>query len=202
MNKLKIAISGKANTGKDTLSKLLIKELGIEENYYKIAFADPMKKIIMETFPSSNEENLWGPSEKRSEYIENAEKNIFNSDGNLEKKYLTYREALLDLGKLGRYYDQDLWVLATIFEAERQEKNIIISDLRFKNELNHVKDKNFITIRLIRTNNDYQVDDISDKDLDDVPDSEFNYTIINDSDFDSFNKKIKYLASEIKQKYQ
>jgi len=201
VKKIKIAISGKANTGKDTLSKLLIKELGTEDDFYKTAFADPMKKIIMDTFPSAEADCLWGPSEKRSSYINNIEKINFNSDGLLEKNYLTYRESLLDLGKLGRYYDKDMWVLAAIFDAERQDKNIIISDLRFKNELNHLKNRDFILIRLIRTNNEYQVDDISDKDLDDVLDSEFNYTIINDSDFETFSNKIKELAAEIKEKY-
>lgn len=202
MKKIKIGISGKANTGKDTLAKILAKDLGIDNNYLKIAFADPLKSIILDTYPEADRESLWGPSERREDIIPNAFKMTRDSAEFLQKEPLSYRQSLLDLGKLGRYYDPDIWSLATVYDANNSDKNIIISDIRFKNELKILKEEEFILIRLLRPNNHYSVNDISDKDLDDTLDSYFDFVIINDSDFDSFCNKINKLASEIKEKYQ
>jgi len=56
-----VGIIGKAGSGKDTVADMLH-----ELRYDKIAFADPLKRFCMDVFEFT-EEQLWGPSEKRSE---------------------------------------------------------------------------------------------------------------------------------------
>src|SRR5208283_2965011 len=113
----KIAISGKANTGKNTLANLLQDEtckrddkvyiakhgiVGLKNFYAKtMAFADPIKEIVMVMFPNANKECLYGPSKGRAELIPGAFKN---------GEPVTYRQALFDIGtELGRGYNDKIW---------------------------------------------------------------------------------------------
>src|SRR5271166_6519522 len=117
----KIAICGRANTGKNTLAKLLEQELydKINKDWQaklgspstqswttfhgkSLAFADPIKEIVSIMFPYANKECLYGPSQLRAESIPGAFKN---------GKPLTYRQALLDLGtEVGRSYNDKIWL--------------------------------------------------------------------------------------------
>ncbi len=56
-----IAISGVVGSGKSTLGDALHRHLG----YRVLAFADPLKRAVQEIF-GMTDEDLWGPSEKRS----------------------------------------------------------------------------------------------------------------------------------------
>ena len=101
----KIAICGKANSGKDTISKLIRREIsktqsGIFCEY--IAFADPIKDMIRIMFPTLPEKYLTGPSKFRSEIIPGAFKN---------GKPLTVRQLHTDLGTdIGRAYKETIWL--------------------------------------------------------------------------------------------
>ncbi len=184
----KIAISGKANSGKDTFAHILLNNyIDNYKNLYNasiFAFADPIKNIILWMYPNTDNNILWGPSELRSTIIPNAT--------NCSGQPLTYRQLLLDIGKFGRAINSDLWINATLdkinytFESEH-DSIAIINDLRFTNEFNKLKKEGYYLIRVIRTNNDYNIKepinslDISETDLDNVPNSEFNKVIYNDS---------------------
>lgn len=121
-----VGILGKAGSGKDTVSDILVKN----HNFCKIAFADPIKRFLMDTFDFS-EEQLWGPSEKRSEpdqryrripletgslslpqivskEIQDFEdQRCFGGDG----PYLTPRFALQQVGTQGaRTCYEDVWI--------------------------------------------------------------------------------------------
>src|SRR5271170_6405611 len=98
----KIAITGKANTGKNTVGKLLVKGLSDQTIDYVnlsgpvmgasskfIAFADPIKKMARLAFPIIPRKWLYGPSKFRSEVIPGAFKNGVP---------LTVRQLLIDLG--------------------------------------------------------------------------------------------------------
>lgn len=192
---VKIGISGKARSGKDTVTDLIIEhfENKVPETSSrasrKFSFAFPIKKIILQMFPTTPLDILWGPSENRS-------KNISGTN-------LTYRQLLLDIGKFGRNYDPDLWVSSTLEEIklwmEYQKEFVIdtdfmlaiISDIRFKNEYLKLKDNNYYLIRVVRPNNDYSIDDISETGLDHIADSEFDMVIVNDSTIENLKEKIK-----------
>src|ERR1039458_1691119 len=120
----KIAITGKANSGKNTIGKLLVKGLDTLEcaangapndfHYKKhfIAFADPLKEIARITFPEIPRKWLYGPSKFRAEVIPGAFK---------EGVPLTVRQLLCDLGNdYGRRYQSDRWVRSEEHTAELQ----------------------------------------------------------------------------------
>src|SRR5678816_1313792 len=109
----KIAITGKANSGKNTLGKLIVdhlhERLTLEHKIYStkertkyIAFADPLKKMARLAFPQIPRKWLYGASKFRAEVIPGAFK-----DG----VPLTVRQLLIDLGNdFGRKYQSDLWI--------------------------------------------------------------------------------------------
>lgn len=192
MVKRKIAIAGKANSGKNTIAELIGKYSRC--TYRLFAFADPMKKMIMTMFPETKTDILWGPSHLRMTLIPN------NSE-------LTYRHLLLDIGKLGRGYDPNIWINATIhmvrefinFDPIRPDMNgrvALISDVRFKNELKAVKEDDFLLIRVVRPNavSTTTSTDVSEVDLDDVPNSEFDVILTNDGTMEDLQAKIKTIV--------
>ena len=186
MVKKKIAIAGKAKSGKNTLADLLGQESKLK--YQVFAFADPIKEMVMQMWPNTNRNVLWGPSELRSLYVPDSDDKI------------CFRDVIVDLGTYGRSIYNNIWVNSTLNKIypllEEDLELAIISDVRYMNEYNKIKD-DFITIRIIRTNNEYTYDHDSEKDLDVVDNSEFDYVVYNDSDIDSLKENCKILLQEI-----
>lgn len=188
MKMFKILISGKANTGKDTLKNICIDLLNIQNNYTSLAFADPMKKIVCEMYPNIDRNWLYGPSELRNNIIVDA----LDSYGNP----LTVRQLLLDLGKFGRAYNSDVWVNAADTKINKS-KHILIPDCRFINEFNYAKRNNFYLIRIKRPDNKYKINDISESEMDLIDDSKFNSVILNDGPIENLVYKAKCIVKDI-----
>lgn len=176
-----ILISGKARSGKDTIAKYLIEQYG----YTRWAFADKLKECIY----------------KYSDW-----------DGEKDEKG---RKLLQSVGQAFREYDKDNWikVLAKDIVEYIQDYhflsyfNIVISDVRFINEIETFKnlmleafDENNIKFRTIRIDRPIENDnaewhkDISEIDLDNY--NNFDYIISNDSDIDSLYRKIDKIMKE------
>ena len=186
----KIAISGKANSGKNTLTSIIYEELSKTHSiqgcdFKNMAFADPIKEMVLMMYPQAQRHHLFGESVFRSSFIPGSN--------------VTYRQALLDIGKLGRNHDNNLWVSNLKYRLkeynEKQIKNnsssiIIISDLRFINEVDYLENEGFYLVRLKRKNNQLKINDISEKEQDSIPDSKFNTIISNDQD-------LYYLRQEV-----
>ncbi|HUU88441.1 MAG TPA: hypothetical protein VMX17_11915 [Candidatus Glassbacteria bacterium] len=185
-----IAVSGKARHGKDTLADYIIKafnlamedyRFGNDEEYTaptlmygaKIAFADPIKKAAKIIFPQLSDEDLWGPSERRNKVISE----YVNPD---TQEPLTVRNVLTQLGAWGRSTNPDCWANSTIGSAKKILMNyglVVISDLRFINELRIVRENGGKIVRIVRPSVTYKVDDVSEKDLDGYED--FDMTALN-----------------------
>jgi hypothetical protein len=193
-----LGLIGKINSGKNTFANSLIKDF----NFISIAFADPLKKIAQEMFDIPTE-NLWGPSEKRDART---------------------RTILQVLGTdIGRGIDPDIWVKKTLKRIKILQKenhdiyglipninktsNIVITDVRFPNEAQALKDMRGILIHLIRPQN-YEITNIpkshqnhySEQAIDEIPKDIINYTIMNDSDLMDFIKKSKKIIKALLQK--
>lgn len=207
MVSMKIGISGKVNSGKDTLSQLLSKELsklidGLSVKSY--SFSMPMKKITEIMFPSQEIANwLYGPSDGRKNIIPGAFKNGVP---------LTVRQFLLDLGtEFGRSYNDNVWVNSTINQIEKDENYLsneldyddiisIVTDCRFLNEFKALKDNKFIMIR-IRRNDASNIQHISDTEQDQIPDSDFDFVIDNNNSLASLEAQVKRIAITINSCY-
>lgn len=164
---------GMAGSGKDTVADVLVKERG----FVKVSLADPLKRICRDVFDFSVEQ-LWGPSERRSEpdlrYIRRrALKGLSCED---EPEYLTPRLALQLLGtEWGRECYPDVWIDYAMRAAKklseeggynyyatsgpqhdwrRGEENwkwhVAIPDVRFKNEIAGIKAGGGKVVRVVR----------------------------------------------------
>jgi hypothetical protein len=174
----KISISGRANVGKNTLSKLLVKELRKDQSgplsVKYMAFADPIKEMIETMFPELPKKFLYGSSKGRAEIIPGAFKN---------GKPLTVRQLLLDLGTaVGRGYKDSVWLDNFDFRfKEFKERNIVVvTDVRFRNEFDHLKENGFYQIRLYRDTDDAPVNHVSESNQNTIADEEFDCVIHND----------------------
>jgi len=196
----KVSISGKANTGKNTLSGLLVDELtkvgddaAYQNNVYfgewcgdeeVIAFADPIKEMIRQMFPKLPRKYLFGASKYRALPIPGALK-----DG----KPLTVRQCLIDLGSAGRAYNDKCWINAFDARLKKAENNgsdiVIVTDTRFRNEFDHLKRLGFFHIRVLR-DSDIKINHISDTGQDAIKDHEFDYVLENNSTLADLKKEV------------
>lgn len=156
-----LAVSGSANCGKDTASDYIVNRY----NFVKIAFADRIKRILMDVY-DLDYNNLWGPSNNRSVY--DVRYKIPDSE-----EYLTARTGSQAFGDCGRSLYIDTWVDCTFRDIKKLEngyfydyedykgvfknylnpgrKNVIISDCRYINEMNKVKEMGGKVIRIKKT---------------------------------------------------
>lgn len=190
----KIAITGKANTGKNTVGKLLANELigGIYTEF--IAFADPIKNMVRLMFPEIPKKYLFGSSKYRSKIILGALKN---------DKPLTIRDALIDLGSTGRLYKENIWLDAfdhkfNKIKTKGLAKAVIVTDVRFRNEFEHLKQLGFYQIRLVRDAH-LKIDHVSETNQDSIKDDEFDFVINNNGTIDDLKISISTIVSHLKQ---
>lgn len=191
---LKIAITGKANSGKNTVSGLLCNAACSEDQeFISLAFADPIKEIAQTLFPQLPRQYLYGSSELRSEVIPNAFK-----DG----EPLTVRQLLIDLGTSAREYNPNIWIDILHYRIDVAQKGkphlIIINDVRFKNEFDFLKGLGFYQIRLYRDKHT-KIDHASETDQDAIQDSQFDLVLHNDSTLDSLKESIEKVVGRLPQ---
>jgi hypothetical protein len=208
---IKISICGKMNSGKNTMAELLSYYLSdsIEEicntgnkdlvNPVQIvAFADPIKRIVMEMFPWANKNCLWGSSSLRAEVIENA----FDSNGNP----LTYRQALNDQGAQGRSYNDKHWInifdynLDKLIGADLKPAAIICTDVRFCNEFEYLKLKEFYNIKLVR-NTIKNSNHATETEQDSIELKLFDEVIYNNGSLPELEASVKETAAKIALSY-
>ena len=196
----KIAICGKKNVGKNTLSQLICQEMEHRRRfdseiflYDILAFADPIKEMILLMFPQAKRECLFGSSELRENIIPDA----LNQDG----KPLTYRQALIDLGTLGRKYNPCIWVQTFEDRVKKIRSGystdlIICSDLRFMEELEYLKANNFTLIKLLR-HSVSKLDNATETVQDGIPNSQFNFIVENNGTIEDLQHKAFEIVSSL-----
>lgn len=215
----KVALCGKANSGKNTTAKLLSNvilekkephtdyEIARHTNYdvAMFAFADPIKEIVMTMFPWADKECLYGASKLRSNIIPNA----FDKEG----VPLTYRQALIDLGTQGRQYNPNHWVDLFNYRLKNapqriydcsdmildyiDRKLIICTDVRFKNEFVYLKSKDFFIIKIIR-NSDVIINHKTETEQDLIDIKDFDFVLDNNGTLDDLNKNVSTVVSLLK----
>lgn len=136
-----IGLVGFAGSGKDTVGDLLEQEHG----YTKDSFARPLKDAVAMIFGwdreavegTTPESRLWRevPDEFWSEKF---------------GKPFSPRLALQLMGtEAGRnVFHQDVWVISLLKRAEG--KNIVVTDVRFKNEIAAIRDQSGLIVRVKR----------------------------------------------------
>lgn len=180
----KIALLGKANTGKNTVADVIQSSTVIEHNQggygrSQLAFADPIKENVRNMFPFLPRKWLYGASKFRNEIIVGA----VNEDG----EPLTVRQAIIDEGTRGRKYNPNIWL--DVFQhrfdklATKRMGLVIVTDVRFRDEFDYLHDRDFYIVRVKRVT-DSKITHASETSQDSIDDSECDYVIDNNGTLD------------------
>jgi hypothetical protein len=127
-----IGLVGYAGTGKDTVRQLLESEHG----FVGLAFADPIRQMLRALFSEN------GIDEK---YMDDRAFKEATIEDLLTEQPLSYRHMAQTLGtEWGRNLSPDFWLqIAGAFIADqrrRGERRFVVSDVRFVNEAQWIKD--------------------------------------------------------------
>lgn len=175
-----IAVSGKARAGKDLLASI-----AAPHGFKKLAFADPLKERVRKDFGLSLEQT----DGALKEAVTNYQKPPYGLDDMYHTRYWTPREIMIEYGQFFRQFDKNFWVnqvINTICKentlvqlATFKESNYIITDCRFPNEIEALRNIGSFTVRLERhSDRDNLVSDatksnISETALDDYKEWDF-----------------------------
>lgn len=209
-NKFLIGITGKKQSGKDTIGKLLIslylsKTIGILKNtklediyqivsersfLYLYKFADPLKDIVTKLINCN-----------RNDLENEIFKNTILPDWNL-----TPREIMQMFGTdFCRTFNPKIWIKMLDEEIAQSDQDfIIITDVRFYNEVTYIKNMNGIIIKVVDLNQQNSDLHISENELDDFED--YDYIIYNKKEsFDvtyseSLKKEVEKIYNDIDSK--
>ena len=193
-----VLISGKARNGKTTVADLLEKKLEDipSMRIFRYAFAGPIKYIA---------------------------KAFMNWDGEKDEKG---RRLLQEQGRIGRDYDQDIWVKHLLNQMDKKTNIlpfnfVIVDDWRFPNELAYLQTNpilDVVTIRVLGRSLDMPgntASDISENSLPEASEehlkagsySEFepmlyyDYIINNNEDLNLLESKVDMVLSQISKQY-
>lgn len=161
-----IGLCGLKGSGKDTLSDFLVDSYG----FVKVSFADTLKDVLSLIFGWSREK-LKGVDEDSRIWRESVDE-YWSSELNI--KNFTPRYALTHVGTdlFRNHLCQDIWVKVTknkIREKLSTLQNVVVTDCRFMNEVDLIRELGGVLIHIYRNNPDwfyyYKNNMISDSDL-------------------------------------
>jgi hypothetical protein len=166
-----VAIAGKRGVGKSTFANRLVSVYGFK----KVSFADPLKLASEIIFPGIYTGMTL--ANKETPYFTKGE---------------TRRDFLIALGQLARYYDEMVWVKAA--KLESYKTNVVVDDLRFKNEAEHLKKLGAKLVRIERYKkyNPFvgEISDISEIDLDEYKGFDMIVNEFNNETLFDLNKQV------------
>lgn len=205
MKNIIIAFSGKARSGKTESSKVL-KEVVEQTNGVKFtpfSFATKVKEIARFYFNWDNNKDIHHRVYATGEIKADGSIAV---DGDTEVIQDQGRQLLINIGQKFREIRSSIWadiVVQQINDLDVGEpENIIycIDDMRFQNEVKALgKYGRLVTIRLNRTDGQLNIDDITEKDLDQ---HKFDYYIENDGSVKDLKQKIQQIYQSILKQYR
>ena len=167
-----IGISGKKGVGKDLLASFLKQKYG----FMNIPFAQELKAAVRKDFNLTTDHTDGWLKETPTQYFREL---ISKESTDTRSEYWTPREIMIAYGQFFRQFDPLWWVKKTfdqiqqvkMFQTYGADMRVSISDVRFKNEANYIKEEGGYLVRLERRAdlNIYKEigTDLSETDLDD-----------------------------------
>jgi len=192
MKPLLILISGKKGVGKDTFASFF-------RNFSKIALADSLKANLLVIL---NEFLFLKPQISLHDMYYNKEMLIDIPFANGERR--TLRIWMQQYGQLmkklfGEHYWSD--IVVRVINEELPTKNVIITDVRFPNELTRIKEKlgNSYVITAIRIKRDtgFIDSDPSETSLDSYSDDTFDFLVDNNRSLDDLMEEFRSIYNNI-----
>lgn len=159
----------------------------LNKDMVKIAFADPIKQIAELMYPDLPKHFLYGESKYRNEIIPHSFK---------DNAPLTVRTLLRDIGTdFGRKYNKNIWINTLKSKVNLLNCPVIISDIRFKNEYDAIKE-DFYILKIFR-DDAIKSDHESETEQETIKDEDFDYIIDNNISLDILEDKVKLIYQEI-----
>jgi hypothetical protein len=184
--KMIIGIIGNKNAGKDTIGQYLCEKFG----YTRYAFGDPVKQVCKTIFSLSDEQlndrklketidPRWDISPRHMFQrigTEFAQFELFKLFPEIKQK-LKYRELWVDVFE--KWYQK----------SENKVNPVVITDVRFKHEVQKIKDLGGIILKVNRNNNANDCH-ISELELNRIPKNLIDYIIDNNYTIDDLYSQI------------
>lgn len=162
-----IAVSGKRRSGKTTLGSILQVEYG----YTPISIAAPLKEMVRTHFGLTVEQTDGEFKEHPTQYRRQGAPAGFITK--IDDSFWTPRRIMIETGRFYRSVDPDFWVKKLFdqikTEPQAQMGTYVITDVRFKNEIEWMRRHGALTVRLERPEEftGANIDDPSETELDD-----------------------------------
>jgi dephospho-CoA kinase len=145
-----IGLIGKFGSGKDTAAHALMTNFG----YGKVSFAGPLKAMVADADPlvgcgdQQDRQNLCAQPLHLSDVLLGG-----MSFEDAKRTYPEVRRALQRIGQGVRKYDPDYWVRLALKDVEYLNDlscAVVITDVRYVNEAEALRDRGFKLIRVTR----------------------------------------------------
>jgi hypothetical protein len=132
---------GKARSGKDSVAKRLVQGRA----YTRVAFADPLKAMALQT----------NPLVETSPGVVVRLAALINDVGweYAKERYPEVRRLLQSIGQTVRLHDEDFWVRVAMRKVDAAEKwnlPVVVTDVRYENEAFTLRQRGFTLIRVTR----------------------------------------------------
>ena len=183
-----IGLTGKKQVGKDTLAKHLIEKYG----YVKYAFADSLKQACKEIFLLNDEQMDGDLKEVVDKRWKLSPRTLFQRVGTE-----MFREQLLNIFseiKCGNniwVYRFKLWYQQEL--KKNKDLKVVITDCRFPDEIDIVKQLNGVVIKINR-NNSIIDKHVSETNIDNIVGD---YVLENNSTIDNYYKQLDLIMNKI-----
>jgi hypothetical protein len=143
--KIVIALSGFKGSGKDTAGDILVRNHG----FVQYSFADPLKGALSSMF-GWNPNLLLGKSGPSRQWREQTDEWWSQALG----QEITPRTMMQRVGTevIRKKLHNDFWTLACKRFIENQSSHVVITDARFRNELDMIRSIGGYTVRVVRGN--------------------------------------------------
>jgi hypothetical protein len=187
-----VGISGKKGVGKDLLGSYLA-----PYGFMRTPFAETLKSRVRRDFNLTLDHTDGALKEKPTAYV-----NDWSPVNGKPTDYWTPRQIMIAYGQFFRQFDPNYWInktfeaIASSTEWLRADK-FVITDVRFKNESNYIKERGGFLVRLERHPelNIYKdaCMDVSETDLDDYDGFDMRLT----ADHNVTKKDLEQFAADI-----
>lgn len=143
-----IALMGRAGSGKDTLAG----ELVLREGYHRVAFADPLREMAFAVDPIIGAGIVNG----KFDHWQRLSSIVAAYGWDVAKRdYPEVRRVLQRLGLEGvrRTFGDDAWLsiaLRKISSIRADGTPVVVTDVRFRNELNALRERRFVAVWISR----------------------------------------------------
>jgi hypothetical protein len=182
--KILIGITGHKQSGKDTIAEYLMKKY----QFQQYAFATPLKKMSKDAFHLTDEQLYGKEKEIKDLYWGYSPRYIMQIMGDLMR---------IDLTKYMPELKSDFFVKCFQHDYQiHQYPKLVVSDVRFVNEANSIKELKGMIIKVTRKAVDEKIDQhISEIEMGKI--QNFNFVIENDGTLEELDQKVDKIMAVI-----